>query len=87
MSVQGLEARALKEMKALEQGYDNYPVSIHWIVTSHAQEKRMPPIMFWGLSLLHMSLLSKHQLESSGGFRTARLPGQVTHAAQPLCHS
>ena len=63
MSVQGLEAGTLEEMKALEQGYDNYPVSIHWVVTSHAQDKRMQTVMLWGLSLLHTSSLSKHHLD------------------------
>ena len=53
MSVQGLKAGVLEEMKALEQGYDNYPVSIHWVVTSHAQEKRMPPVVLGSFTIAH----------------------------------
>ena len=42
-------------MKALEQGYDDYLVSIHWVVTSHAQKNEWHLL---GLSLLHMSSLT-----------------------------
>ena len=55
MSVQGLEARALEEMKALEQGYD-HPDKFIFLLFSSFKNKEEKQETYTSLVVLYISL-------------------------------